>query len=712
MKQKLVLYSCVLILFLFSGFVLYQQNRYDEAMTNQLGSELSPYLLQHKDNPVAWQPWSDEAFKKAKELDKPIFLSIGYATCHWCHVMEHESFEDPEVAKLMNETFINIKVDREERPDIDHLYMTVCQILTGSGGWPLTIIMTPDKRPFFAATYLPKQSLPNRPGMLKLIPAIDDAWKNQRDNILVSTQKIMAGLVNHNQLQSPESLSPTLSETALSQFESSFDTVYGGFGKAPKFPIPHHILFLLRHFQRTKNEQALFMAKATLDAMRHGGIYDHIGFGFHRYSTDDSWHTPHFEKMLYDQALMLLALSLMFEVTNDSHYEQTIDDVITYLVRDLNDNTGGFFSAEDADSDGEEGTFYVWSYDELSSLLTTAELNLISQLYQLDRNGNYDDEATQKPTGLNIFHKQALNEKTLAKLGLTIEEATNSSSLILTKLFKERSKRNRPSLDDKILTDWNGLLIAGLAQAGRVTKKTAYLNLAKECAQFIATTMTQKDGTLSHRYRDGSVGILATAFDYHYLIFGLINLYQATLDDTYLKQADLLLKKADQLFWNDSENTYLISQDDDLLIKQHDSYDGALPAVNSVAYFNLIQLATYLHKPTLYTQATRLSSQFGAAINAYPIGYSFWLQAHDYLLSGLPTLVTTHALTSEQENVLSAYPQVVVQVLSESPYLASLPETATFKPTQNKPTFYYCHDFKCEIPTTSFEDVITSLNRE
>ena len=678
-------------------------------MINQLSSELSPYLLQHKDNPVAWQPWAEDAFNQAKEHDKPIFLSIGYVTCHWCHVMEHESFEDPDVANLMNEAFINIKVDREERPDIDHLYMSVCQLLTGSGGWPLTIIMTPDKRPFFAGTYFPKQSLPNRPGMLELIPAISDAWKNQRDDILVSTQKIMAGLVEHNQLSAPEQVAHDLSQQTFTSFESAFDNTYGGFGSAPKFPMPHHLLFLLRYHQRSNNKDALSMATTTLDAMQEGGLYDQIGFGFHRYSTDANWHTPHFEKMLYDQAQLLTAYSLAYDITQNTTYKNTIDNVVTYLTRDLQGDNAGFFSAEDADSEGEEGTFYVWSYDEVKQTLENTNFDLISKIYQLSPNGNYTDEATRKPTGKNIFHQSPDKASIIDELGLSNKEADSIVTDSLTQLHEKRSKRIRPGLDDKILTDWNGLIIAGLAQAGRTTNTPTYVKLAEDCADFIYQSMIDKTGKLYHRYRNGSVGIIATAFDYHYFIYGLIHLYQVTFHDHYLEKANTLLQQANSLFWDSSNNTYLISQDDDLLLRQHDSYDGALPAVNSVAYFNLLHLSTYLHQPALFKQAQDLISQFAASINQYPMGYTFWIQAHELLSTGFPILVTTHALTDQQHADLQKFPYLVIQNLADSPYLSTQEELASFVAIDDTPTFYFCYDFMCKKPTTSFNDVIQHL---
>ena len=381
-----------------------KQSKEEEKYVNRLAQESSPYLLQHKNNPVDWYPWSEEAFDKAKELDRPIFLSIGYSTCHWCHVMEHESFEDEKVAQLLNENFISIKVDREERPEIDHVYMSVCQAMTGRGGWPLTIIMTPNKDPFFAGTYFPKTGRFGRPGMVELLPSIADAWKNKRNELVESAQKINTFLQNSNKKQKGNRLDESILGDTYAQFVNRYDKIHGGFGTQPKFPSPHNLIYLLRYHHMTGDKTALMMVENTLKNMRLGGIFDHLGFGFHRYSTDKEWLVPHFEKMLYDQAMLTIAYTEAYQITGNSEYQKIAEEILTYVRRDMTDTRGGFYSAEDADSEGEEGLFYLWTNDELKSILNDNDARLITELYNLDSNGNFKDEASGKFTGKNAIY--------------------------------------------------------------------------------------------------------------------------------------------------------------------------------------------------------------------------------------------------------------------------------------------------------------------
>ena len=478
-----------------------------EHYKNRLQFEKSPYLLQHADNPIDWYPWGDEAFEKAQKEDKPIFLSIGYSTCHWCHVMEHESFEDPEVARLMNEIFVSIKVDREERPDIDKTYMTVSQMLTGSGGWPLNIIMTPDKKPFFAGTYFPKESRFGRVGMLDLVPRIQEIWLNEHQKALDTADQVVAALQKMSQQtvtqlkysdEEEGTLGKAILDAAYKQLADLFDEVHGGFGSAPKFPTPHTLLFLLRYWKRHDDEQALKMVERTLQAMRLGGVYDHIGFGFHRYSTDSKWLLPHFEKMLYDQALLAMAYTEAYQVTQKEEYARTAQEIFTYVLRDMTAPSGGFYSAEDADSEGVEGKFYVWSQEEIRHILDEEEAEFVMRVFNFEKGGNFKEQATGLKTGENIVHLQKPLADLAAGFKVTEQELRHRIENIRQKLFDIREQRVHPHKDDKILTDWNGLMIAALAKGAQVFDEPRYAQAAERAARFILDEAHDENGRLLH----------------------------------------------------------------------------------------------------------------------------------------------------------------------------------------------------------------------
>jgi len=488
---------------------------------NRLFHEKSPYLLQHAYNPVNWYPWGDEAFKEAKKRDKPIFLSIGYSTCHWCHVMEHESFTDQEVADLMNEAFINIKVDREERPDIDGVYMAVSQMLTGGGGWPLTIIMTPDRKPFYSATYIPKENRFNVVGMLDLVPQITNYWETQRERMMGIGDNVASSLSTRGS-GGGEDLTESVLDTGFMLLEDRYDDEYGGLGDAPKFPSPHNLLFLLRYWKRTEKKQALVMVENTLQKMSRGGIFDHVGYGFHRYSTDREWLVPHFEKMLYDQAMLLMVYTEAYQATGKEEYEETAEQIIAYVLRDLTSTYGGFYSAEDADSEGEEGKFYVWTVDELQRIAGDEDQDVLVYL-GVKPGGNYLDEATKEKTGTNILHVAGDNPP------VNFEAVKN-------RLFEERERRERPLLDDKILTDWNGLMIAALSKAARAFQVKEYAEEAVRSAEFLLGNMWDGDELL-HRYREGEAQIGGFLDDYAFMVWGLIELYQATHEKRFLDEA-------------------------------------------------------------------------------------------------------------------------------------------------------------------------------
>ncbi len=504
---------------------------------NHLSDEKSPYLLQHATNPVNWYPWSEEAFSKAQRENKPIFLSIGYSTCHWCHVMAHESFEDEDVAEQLNNTFVCIKVDREERPDIDSIYMTACTMLTGSGGWPLTIIMTPDKKPFFAGTYFPKRTQPGRIGMLELPDRINQIWVNRQQEVADSAASIVEALQRNVADTSGEILPKEILRKAYDHFSTLYDQKFGGFGKAPKFPSPHNLIFLLRYWKRTGNSHALTMVEKTLTAMRLGGMYDHIGFGFHRYSTDQQWLLPHFEKMLYDQAMLALAYIETYQATGNIFYKSTIKEIFSYIKREMTDSAGGIYSAEDADSEGEEGKFYVWTEEELRALLLPDDADMACKIFNAATEGNFAEEASGRKTGVNILYLHNNISEIADVLDIPSVDLQNRLENIRKALFKAREQRIHPHKDDKILTDWNGLMIAALAKGSVVLADTTYLDAARKAADFLLKTMSTGEGRLLHRFREGETSIHGMLDDYSFFVWGLIELYEAGFETRYLREA-------------------------------------------------------------------------------------------------------------------------------------------------------------------------------
>ena len=570
--------------------------------SNRLIHEKSPYLLQHAYNPVNWYPWCDEAFEKAKREDKPIFLSIGYSTCHWCHVMERESFEDEEIASILNNNFISIKVDREERPDIDSIYMTVCQALTGHGGWPLTIFMTPDKTPFFAGTYFPKNDRMGMSGLKTILNSVNQAWLNNREALLHSGSRILDAIKDSFEEDTPEStatISEDIFDEAFSQFKYDFDNIFGGFGSAPKFPTPHNLFFLLRYWYNTKEEYALIMVEKTLESMYKGGIYDHIGFGFSRYSTDEKWLVPHFEKMLYDNALLAIAYLEAYQATKKKKYAEIAQQIFTYVLRDMTSPEGGFYSAEDADSEGEEGKFYIWSKKEINDILGDKDGEKYCKYYNITDEGNF--EGFNIPSLINSVIPDEDNE--------LVESCRK-------KLFDYRIKRIHPHKDDKILTAWNGLMIAAMAIGGRVLHNEVYTQAAEKAAEFILSKLVREDGRLLARYRDGDAAIPAYVDDYAYLIWGLIELYESTYKPKYLKKSLALNQDLIKLFWdNKSGGLFLYGSDSEqLIIRPKELYDGATPSGNSVAALNFIRLARMTGQHELEEKAQNRFSNFGKQV--------------------------------------------------------------------------------------------------
>ncbi|MBU0755190.1 MAG: thioredoxin domain-containing protein [Planctomycetes bacterium] len=689
---------------------------------NRLADASSPYLLQHKHNPVDWYPWGEEAFEKAVREDKPVFLSIGYSTCHWCHVMAHESFEDLEVARLMNEAFVSIKVDREERPDIDGIYMTVCQMITGRGGWPLTIIMTPDQKPFFAATYIPKETRFGRIGMLELIPRIREFWETRRDEVTRSSERITDALRNTNQDMKGGALGPETLDQAFDQLASRFDKAHGGFGQAPKFPTPHNLSFLLRYAKRSGNGQALAMVVKTLEAMQQGGVYDHLGYGFHRYSTDEKWLVPHFEKMLYDQAQLALVYLEAFQITGDPSFRETAEQAFEYVLRDMTSPEGGFYSAEDADSDGEEGKFYVWTETEIRETLDSEEADVILSLFNVTKDGNFLDESSSEKTGANILHLRTSLEQAATDRGLTAEDFRILLEKAREKLFLLRERRIHPSKDDKILTDWNGLMISALARGAFILQEPGYAAAARRAADFVLQRLRTSEGRLLHRYRSGEAGIPAHLEDYAFLVAGLLNLYEATFDPEYLETAATLNTDMIRHFWDKEGGGLFFTADDSesLILRRKEIDDGAIPSGNSVAMLNLVRLSRMLGDAALEALAQELGAAFASRIERYPSAYTQFMVALDMALAPSQELVISGRLdghdTQAMIRSLSSrfYPHLVLVFRpddeKDSPIARLAPFTENQVALDGKATAYVCSGFECSKPVTDPAEMLLLLD--
>lgn len=690
---------------------------------NRLIHEKSPYLLQHAYNPVDWYPWGEEAFEKARKENKPIFLSIGYSTCHWCHVMEKESFEDDEVAKLMNDAFVSIKVDREERPDIDGIYMMVCQMISRGGcGWPLNIVMTPDKKPFFAATYIPKEDRFGRAGMLTLVPRIKEVWTKQHDKVLDSANQITSALQQGMKESHGEELDKSTLRTAYEQLVQSFDEQHSGFGSAPKFPTPHNLLFLIRYWKRSDNKEALEMVEKTLHAMRQGGIYDHIGFGFHRYSTDAEWFLPHFEKMLYDQAMISMAYIEAYQATGKEEYKKTAREIFTYVLRDMTSREGGFYSAEDADSEGEEGKFYLWTEGEIRQILGKDDADLFISVFNVEKRGNFREEATGKGMGGNILHLKKSLAEIASQLKISKTEIESRIEMARQKLFDVRERRVHPHKDDKILTDWNGLMIAALSKGAQAFNEPSYTEAARRAADFLLKNMRKPDGRLLHRYRDGQADIAGNLDDYAFLIWGLIELYESTFDVGYLQAAISLNSDLIKHFWDDKGGGFYFTADDgeNLIVRQKEIYDGAIPSGNSVAMLNLLQLGRITANPDLEEKASKIGRAFSNTVKQFPGAFTQLMVALDFALGpSYEVVIVGNTQSEDTRAMLNAIgrqfvPNKVVLLRPTEKESPDITRIAGFTKNQSsldgKATAYVCLNYVCKLPTTDVSRMIELLN--
>jgi len=682
--------------------------------TNRLAKEKSPYLLQHAHNPVDWFPWGEEAFQKAQKENKPIFLSIGYSTCHWCHVMEKESFEDEEIAKILDANFISIKVDREERPDVDNIYMQAVMAMIGSGGWPLSCFLTPDREPFYGGTYFPPEDKYGVPSFKKVLLSVAEAWKSQREELVKSASSITDFLQKETESDTSLKLSKELLDKAFKEYAARFDSVYGGFGSAPKFPSPHNLSFLLRYYHRTKETQALEMVEKTLQKMAYGGIHDHIGGGFHRYSTDARWLVPHFEKMLYDQATLSKAYLEAYQVTKKPLYAEAARDIFKYVLRDMTDKEGGFYSAEDADSEGEEGKFYVWRPEEIKQILAEKEFEVFNSFYAVNDLGNFE----HKTSILNITAPPEefanKNEISLSKLNEILEKGKE-------KLFSARKKRIHPHKDDKILTDWNGLMISSLAYGSQVLGDQTYLTTAKKAADFILAKL-QKDGKLLKRYREGEAAIPAYLDDYAFFIAGLIDLYEASFEVKYLKEAVRLTQNKVDLFWDAENFGFFFSgkNNEELISKTKEFYDGAIPSGNSIAVMNLLKLGRLTMNMDWEKKAGDMLQKFSSAIEKQPSAYAQMLCGLDFHLGPAKEIVIAGNFSSpEASEILRTInqrflPNKVMAFHSDGQAGEELekliPFAEGFKMQGGKTTAYVCENYVCKRPVNEIKKLVELLD--
>ena len=678
---------------------------------NRLGAERSPYLLQHADNPVDWYPWGDEAFTRARAEDKPIFLSIGYSTCHWCHVMAHESFERADVAAVLNEHFVSIKVDREERPDVDRVYMTFVQATTGSGGWPMSVWLTPDLKPFYGGTYFPPASRWGRPGFVDILREISRVWSGERAKVVQSSEALTAQLRTLEQA-APSPAVPGADALArtVRQFRDAFDPRRGGFGEAPKFPRPAELLFLMREHARTGDADARDMALRTLRAMALGGMRDHVGGGFHRYSVDAEWRVPHFEKMLYDQAQLVLAFAEAGQITGDPFYAEVAEDTLQYVQREMTDEGGAFYSAEDADSEGREGAFYLWTADEMDALLG-GDAALAKQRFGVEAGGNAPQDPQQEFTGRNILYVARSIDDLSRGSGQPAGEIVDALHRARLRLFQARLARPRPHLDDKILTAWNGLMVAAFARMARVTGSPAYLESATRAASFVRERMWRADGrALLRRYRDGRAEIDAYAEDYAYLIFGLLELFQAAADPMWLEWAIALQHRQDELFWDETAGGWFSTtgRDPSVLMRMKEDYDGAEPTASSVSVLNLLVLSHLVEDAAWTDRIDRTLRYFGTRLEQMGRAVPMVAAALSAYTAGLQQIVVAEGASGDpalSRSLASEYLPFAIVLRVDAGrrrgLAASLPFLAGMTPVGDATAAYVCHHFTCRQPVTT-----------
>ena len=673
--------------------------------TNNLINETSPYLLQHAHNPVNWYAWGDEAFERAKAEDKPVLVSIGYSACHWCHVMEHESFEDEATAAVMNEHFVNIKVDMEERPDVDRIYMDFVQMTTGSGGWPLNVFLTPDKLPFFGGTYFPPVNRYNMPSFQRVLESVAEAWRDKRDELLYSANEVLGEMRRVGLAEmSGEGLAIEQLDTAFQSLVRYFDSANGGFGGAPKFPPAMSLEFLLRYYQRTRNENALEMVKQTAVKMAQGGIYDQLGGGFHRYSVDAVWLVPHFEKMLYDNAQLARLYLHLFQATQDEFYKRIAVETLEYVKREMMGERGGFYSTQDADSEGVEGKFFVWTPAEIEELLGAEDAQIFNFYYDVSEEGNFEEK--------NILNVNYTLDVTAKALKIAPEKLHESLERSREKLFNEREKRIKPFRDEKILTAWNGLMLATFAEAAAILQNAEYLEIARRNADFILENL-QADGFLLRTWKDGKAKLNAYLEDYANFADGLTELFQASGEVRYLREAKRLADTMITEFWDNDDGAFFFTANnhEELIVRRKDFFDNATPSGNSVAADVLLKLAKLTGEEKHERFAVTVLRLVASQVRRYPNGYGRVLSTLEFYFAPTKEIVVLGDSKDLKSEIWREFTPNKVVVLAENAdeHAEFIPLLQGRKAIDGKPTAFVCENFACQKPVTTAEELHEQL---
>ncbi|HEY5543550.1 MAG TPA: thioredoxin domain-containing protein [Candidatus Binatia bacterium] len=670
--------------------------------TNRLSRETSPYLLQHAHNPVDWYPWGDEAFEKAKSENKPILLSIGYSACHWCHVMEHESFENEKIAALMNELFVNIKVDREERPDLDEIYMNAVQMLTGRGGWPMTMFLTPDRKPFYGGTYFPPEDRQGMPGFPRILMGVSQAYRERPEDVQKSVSQILTALQRMAESQeTSKNLSPAVVAAGAENIARAYDSDNGGLGQAPKFPNAGVYELFLRHYSHSKNERFLEMVIHTLTKMGQGGIYDHLGGGFHRYSVDAKWLVPHFEKMLYDNAQLVRIYANAYTISREPLFKSIVEETVGYLFREMLDPKGGFYSTQDADSEGEEGKFFVWTAEEINRVIGESEGEIFCRMYDVGEPGNFEGKSILHPI-LTVDQAGKLFRKEPRDIEAIVARAKE-------KLFAEREKRVKPFRDEKIITAWNGLMLSGLAEAIKLSENPAWIDAAARTVEFIFSDMA-RGGLLLHTHKDGQSKLLGYLDDYAFLAVGLLDLYEAVLDRTYLDRAiqltDVLLRE----FWDERDGGFFFTgkSHEPLISRAKPVFDASIPSGNAMATQLLLRLHHLTGDDRYRTPTEKILRSYYDAMESQPFGFAHMLCVLDFYLQGAKEIVIVGNLAESGVKELIAQvnatylPNKVLQLARPGTALAAISPLLQGKSqVDGKPTAYVCQNFTCSPPVTS-----------